>query len=236
VTTPRDIAVDTETEGLAFYDRAFCMTVSWRGPNSQLLDHYIELADFDGRSHAREILLGSLRWIFHHSKFDIQKLILAGVIGRHEVTPGRFEDTEALAHLDDEHRRKGLKSLSKELLGDTNEEEAELKAAMRKHKIKLEEGYHLLPREVLIPYAVADTNKTLRVHEYLEPRVRQHLDLWGLYLHEKEVTLTLLDMESRGLGVNLEYVNEQLQRLNREYIRLEGADRPYGGQADRDGM
>jgi DNA polymerase I-like protein with 3'-5' exonuclease and polymerase domains len=219
---PRDIACDTETEGLAFYDRAFCATFSWRNLQGEIEDHYVEFHEEDYRPIAREILLGSLRWLFHHAKFDLQKLILAEVIGRHEVTAGRIEDTEALAHLDNEHRVKRLKALSAELCGDDNHEEAELKVAMRQHKLKLADGYHLLPRDVLVPYAKADTNKTLRVFEVLEPRVRQHRDLWEMYEFEKDVTLTLLDMESRGLAVDTDYVNTTLNELSREYIRLEG--------------
>ncbi|MDE2098619.1 MAG: hypothetical protein KGL39_15300, partial [Patescibacteria group bacterium] len=160
---PSVIGVDTETEGVAFYDRAFCVTVAWKTTGGEYAAHYIELVDEDHSAVAREILLGSPTWVFHHAKFDLHKLLLAGVLGRHEIRTDRIEDTEALAHLDDEHRRKGLKYLARELLGDGTDEEAALKTAMRKAKLKLEEGYHLLPREVLIPYAKKDPVLTLRL-------------------------------------------------------------------------
>lgn len=221
---PRVIGVDTETEGVAFYDRAFCVTFAWAdaaGGSIPMESHYVEIVDEDHSEIAREILMGSATWVFHHAKFDLHKLLLAGIIGRHEIRADRFDDTEALAHLDDEHRRKGLKFLARELLGETTDEEAELKAAMRKAKLKLEEGYHLLPRDVLIPYAKKDPVFTLRVYGLLRPRVERFPDLWGLYLHEKEVSLTLLDMENRGLALDLDYVNEQLREFSSEVLRLE---------------
>lgn len=218
--TPIVIGVDTETEGVAYYDRAFCMTASWWS-GGQIVDHYIELVEEDHNDVARAILMGAPVWAFHNAKFDLQKLLLAGIIGRHEITVDRFEDTEALAHLEDSLRLKGLKFLSGELLGDSNEEEEKLKEAMRKAKIKLEEGYHLLPREVLIPYALADTNKTIRLWDYLEPRVRKYPELWELYQHEKKVTLTLLDIEARGVRLDVDYTKKMLGEFSSRIIELE---------------
>jgi DNA polymerase-1 len=217
---PEVIGVDTETEGVAFYDRAFCVTFAWPTPRG-FESHYIEIMDEDYSDVARIILMGTPKCVFHHAKFDLHKLLLAGIIGRHEIKADRFEDTEALAHLADEHQRKGLKYLAREYLGESTDEEKELKAAMRKAKLRLEEGYHLLPREVLIPYAKKDPELTLRLYSLFRPEVEKHSDLWGLYLHEKEVTLTLLDMERRGLRIDLDYVNGELGRLSSEVMSLE---------------
>lgn len=218
---PTHIGVDTETEGVGFYDPAFCVTLSWRQDGGDIVDHYIELAEEDHVSIAREILLGPSVWVFHNAKFDLQKLLLADIIRRHEITVDRFEDTEALAHLDDSLRLKGLKYLSQELFGDTNEEEDAVKLAMRKAGIKLEEGYHKAPRDVMIPYAMADTNKTVRLYEHFRPLVERYPDLWELYQHEKRVTLTLLDMESRGVRLDVDYTNRMLAEFSGRVIDLE---------------
>lgn len=217
---PTVIGVDTETEGTAYFDPAFCVTASWWS-GDEIVDHYIELSEVDRSDVAREILAGTPTWVFHNAKFDLQKLILHGIIGRHEVTVDRIEDTEALAHLEDNLRPKGLKSLSELLFGDTNEEEEAVKKAMAKAKIKLEEGYHLAPREVMVPYAKADTNKTVRLWDHLEPRVRAYPELWELYQHEKKVTLTLLDIEARGVGLDMDYVNEKLAEFSQQFLSLE---------------
>lgn len=257
---PQVIAVDTETEGVAFFDRAFCGTVAWRvpppvmeyigsgpGPKNVMLEnrtvvpygvykgatamaeagkieaHYIEFVDEDHTAALREIMLGTPTWAFHNSKFDLQKLILAGVIGRHQVWPTRLEDTEALAHLQVTERRKGLKFLGEHLLGRPNTEEEELKAHMAKHKIKLEDGYHLLPREVLIPYAVQDVVLTIEVYELLRPYIASFPELESLYADELEITLTLLDMEARGVRIDPGYVHEMLKHYSSEYVKVERA-------------
>lgn len=223
VHNPSVIGVDTETEGLAFYDPAFCVTFAWDADDGDYRSYYVELADEDHSDIAREILLGSDTWVFHHAKFDLHKLLLAGIIGRHEIKADRIEDTEALAHLDDEHRRKGLKPLAEELLGDDSatEEARVLNAAFRSSGLKKAEGYHLLPREVLIPYAKKDPVLTLQLYELLRPRVERYEDLWGLYLHEKEVSLTLLDMERRGLAIDHDYVNQMLKEYSATVLQLE---------------
>lgn len=255
---PQLIAVDTETEGTAFFDRAFCATVAWRRPVPQMAfigegpgpknvmqtngcvvpysvfkeakekageieAHYIEFADDDHRGTLSEMMLGTPQWIFHNSKFDLQKLILAEVIGRQHVTPARIEDTEALAHLQVTERRKGLKFLAELLLGIPNTEEAELKAEMKKHKLKLEEGYHLLPREVLVPYAIQDAVDTLLLYELIRPYIAAYPELEALYADELEITMTLLDMEARGVRVDPAYVSEQLKHYSSLYIKVERA-------------
>lgn len=217
---PIHVGFDTETEGVAYYDRAFCVTASWWS-GDKIVDHYIELVEEDHSDVARELLAGTPVWVFHNAKFDLQKLLLAGLTSRDQITTTRFEDTEALAHLDDSLRLKGLKYLAENVLGDSNEEEEALKVAMRKHKLKLEEGYHLLPRDVLIPYAVADTNKTVRLWDHFAPKVKQYPELWELYLHEKEVTLALLDIEARGLRLDVAYVNETLGDLSQKFLDAE---------------
>lgn len=218
---PDKVAVDTETEGVAFFDNAFCVTLTWRNKEGLLVNHYIELTEEDHAGVARSILLGTPSWLFHNAKFDLQKLILAGVLNREEVSEDRFEDTEALAHLDDENRRKGLKLLARTLLGEDTSEEVELKRAMRKHGFKLEDGYHMLPRECVIPYALKDTEFTYRLYELFLPLVNQYEDLWGLYEHEKAVCLTLLDMEAAGLRIDDDYVAEQLSEFSTLVLDLE---------------
>ena len=255
---PQTIAVDTETEGVAFFDRAFCGTVAWRKPAPQMAyigegpgpknvmqtngtvvpygvfkaskesageieSHYIEFVEEDHSNALRQIMLGTSLWVFHNSKFDLQKLILAGVVGRQHVSPHRIEDTEALAHLQVTERRKGLKFLAELLLGIPNTEEAELKEAMKKNKLKLEEGYHLLPREILIPYAVQDAVDTLLLYEHLRPYITSYSELEALYADEREITLILLDMEARGVRINPAYVSEQLKHYSSLYVKVERA-------------
>lgn len=217
---PDLVAVDCETPGTAFFDYPFAVTAAWLRADGEIEAHYFELGDADYRDPVREIMAGS-KWVFHNAKFDLQKMLLAEIIRRHEITPDRFHDTEALAHLQDADRIKKLKWLGENLLGIPNTEQEELKKEMRKHKLKLEDGFHLLPRDVLIPYAVQDVRLTILLYHHIVDDVLRWPELAALYQHELELTLVLLDMETRGLRLDLDYVNTTFAELSREYIAAE---------------
>jgi DNA polymerase I-like protein with 3'-5' exonuclease and polymerase domains len=217
---PDLVAVDTETPGVAFFDAPFAATIAWLRNDGEVEAHYFELADADYSGHVRAIM-AETQWVFHNAKFDLQKCLLAGILSRNEVTPDRFHDTEALAHLQDADRIKKLKWLGEHLLGIPNTEQEELKKAMRKHKLKLEDGYHLLPREVLIPYAVQDVVLTIKLFHHIYDDVMRWPELKALYHHEMELTLVLLDMEWRGMKLDLDYVDSTFEQLAKDYIVAE---------------
>jgi DNA polymerase I-like protein with 3'-5' exonuclease and polymerase domains len=254
---PQVISVDTETEGTAYFDRAFCAVVAWRRPEPTMVcigtgpgpknvrvgdmvlrysdykklkqegrvleKHYIEFGDEDHTPVLRRMLAETPTLVFHNAKFDMQKLILHGCLHRHELTPTMFEDTQTLAGLQWVERRKGLKYLAEVILGIPNTEEEELKAAMTEHGFKVDDGYHLLPRNVLIPYALQDAVDTILLYEVLRPYVGQHPELEELYLQDRKTTLALLDMEARGLVLDVEYVEKQIKALSKEFIQLEAS-------------
>lgn len=217
---PRTIAVDTETTGVAFFDEPFCVTVAWDDANGGTIPleaHYIELTP-ENHDIVDEMLSATESLVFHNAKFDLQKLILSGHLERSELRPEDIEDTEACAHLLDEHQLKGLKKLAKELLGEDAEETEEIKKARRAAKLKKADGYYLLPREVLIPYAVKDAEYTLRLYRLLKPQIEAIEDLHGLYRAEMELCLVLLDMEAKGMGVDLEYADKTAKEYNKQIL------------------
>lgn len=220
------LAVDTETTGVYFLDRAFCCTMAWREHTGALRSVYIELGQDHARSGQRAASLLTLhaeRWVFHNSKFDLQKLILGGVVGRSDVTPDRFEDTEGLYYIHDMHGRKALKYLARTLLGRETDEEEELAKVRRKLKKKKDDGYHVLPREAIIPYAIADAEMTLELYEYLLNLWSEKRDDedWAVYAREKRVTLTLLDMEAAGIGVDYDGLQAIFKTYNGMKLELE---------------
>ena len=221
------LAVDTETEGVAYYDRPFLVSAAWED-QSVAYD-----LDIPGESQkATDLLAAHDVWVMHNSKFDLAKLILGGIIRREDVTPERFEDTEALAHLLDEHRRKGLKPLTRELLGIETDEEEVLKKVRREMKLKKSDGYHILPRDVLIPYALKDAEFTLALYHKLRPQLDRFDDLAELYQMEKEVTLVLLDMEARGMALDMEYVDRTTKEYALQAVKTEMDIRDLTGDED----
>lgn len=160
--------------------------------------------------------------VFHNAKFDLQKLILAGVLTREGITPDRVNDTEALAHLIDEHQVKKLKPLAKKYLGLSTDEDEKLREAKKviakERGIKLGEvTYDMIPRETLIPYALKDAEYTLDLYSVLMPYVSRYPDLTQLYRDEMELTLVLLDIEAQTMKLNVDY--------------LETKAKEYAGQA-----
>lgn len=233
-TRPRIMAVDTETTGLSFDDKPFCVTVAWKSESGQIEGHYLELEQVewpeDARDLVRTMLDGTPHLVFHNAKFDMQKLLLLDLMlprGADE-----FEDTETLAHLIDEHQRLGLKSLTRELLGHETDEEEQLKAVRRKLKLRKEDGYHMLPRNVLLPYAVKDAEFTLELYYELVPHIAPYPDLIELYRLEKRLCITLGGMEARGMQVDVEYLKTTARDYASRALRAEVAIREMVGNPE----
>lgn len=226
---PDIIAVDTETRGLGFYDEPFAATLTWRRPDGSLKSGYIDLESGDLAwriTELRTVLMRTPAWVFHNAKFDLQKLKLIGAINDPMIERVDLHDTQTQYMLLDENRTKGLKDLAVRVLGydDTIEveiksgknkgqfksvpkEQHKLNAVRRKLGLKKDDGYHLLPREVLIPYALRDTEFTLQLHERLYPRLRAKSDpkLLQLYNDSMRLKRVLLRMEGDGFALDVPY-------------------------------
>ncbi len=116
---PTVVAFDTETHGLEYHDPAFCATFAWRRPDGSMAGHYLEFEElnpdqvFASQCLARSILEEAAVIVAHNWKFDAHKVdLLLNFQQWQEV-----HDTEAMAHLLDEHRLKGLKELAVAVLG-----------------------------------------------------------------------------------------------------------------------
>ena len=245
---PACVAVDTETSGLEFYDEPFCATLSWRAPDGALKHGYIDLEHEHGLEARRAMLGATLRrvptWVFHNAKFDLQKLLLIGAIYWSDVDRARLEDTQTLFHLLDENSPKGLKALAVSVLGVDDTIEVTVKSgknagttkrvpkeahilnrALRQFGLRKKDGYHLLPRHVLIPYAIKDTDFTLELYEVLRPALeRRDPALLGLYEREVKLKKVLLHMMESGLRLDLPYLeataSEYGQRAMEDWTRI----------------
>ena len=211
IVCPQVVAIDTETSGLEFHDFPFCATLSFRGPRG-IENHYIAL---EGEGEERRKALLSLcltlspTWLFHNAKFDLQKLVLAGVITMADVEQTRIEDTSIVFHLLNENEPKGLKHLAREVLKETTDEEETLAKVRRKLKLKKADGYFLIPREFIIPYALKDTEFTLRLYETARQRIEERGDgLERVYALELQVMRTLLRMESVGFKLDVDFLKQ----------------------------
>jgi DNA polymerase I-like protein with 3'-5' exonuclease and polymerase domains len=216
---PKVVAFDTECTGLEFHDTAFCATIAWYSPSEDILTgqpigiegHYFEFERIDCREAVSTILGHADVVVAHNFKFDAHKLEAEGITIRPDQ---RVDDTEAMAHLDDEHRPKGLKALAVSVLGyndviqvpgkaknpETGEQEDVLRDiprskweidkarewAKKHHGLDSVKsvGYDLLPRGTVVPYAILDAEWTLQLAQILYPRITRYDDLLELYMQE----------------------------------------------------
>lgn len=247
---PTTIAFDTETTGLEYHDTAFCGTVAWRSPAEDILrgqpigveGHYVEFERLGpgAKRLFRDILEHAEVIVAHNAKFDLHKVEAA--LGFRLRPDQVLHDTECMSHLDDEHRRKGLKALAVSVLGfddligipgkQKDKATGQMVDVVRmkpKSQVEIDKarewakkqnglrsiddvGYQMLPRGVLVPYAILDAEWTLNLAAELWPRVNRYPDLRALYDQEMELTRTAIyDMEKRGLRVRLDYVAEQVK-------------------------
>lgn len=157
--------------------------------------------------------------VYHNAKFDLQKLVLAGVVSRDRLSAERIIDTECLAQLLDEHREKKLKTLARDLLGLTTNEAATIAKVKRGLKLTKLDGYDKLPRHVLVPYALKDAEFTLRLFWHLWPLVQKDEKLATLFQSEMRLLLVMLDVERAGVKLDLEYLARTTKETRTELLR-----------------
>lgn len=227
------VAVDTETTGLGYYDEPFSGQVTFPGRNGVgMISGYFELSDPRAYSAMTEILGATPTWVFHNAKFDLQKLLLAGIIDEQSLEEHDIHDTQTMYALLDENGRKGLKDLAVRILGyddtvrvpysdkrkkefpevarEVSREKYLLDKAFRQMGLKKEDGYHLLPREVVVPYSIKDTEFTLALYQKLWPQIQEKDEaLQQLYRSEIELQLVLLRMEADGFRLDVPYVEDK---------------------------
>ena len=215
------LAIDTETTGVGWSDEAFMISIAYYAGTSRTLVSYV----YDKRDNAYwnkylEEVLGYLkaadRIIMHNAKFDIQKLCRLGFPIR--LFAEKFEDTQAIAHLIDEHQSTGLKYLAKKYLGESTDEDEVLKVYRRKNKLKKEDGYEPIPNHILAPYAAKDAEFTLQLYNMLYYRMAPELQ--PLYEMEKQLTLALLRIEAQGMAVDTQYITNKRKEYGDRIYKL----------------
>jgi DNA polymerase-1 len=212
------IAIDTETTGVGWHDEAFMVSLAYTNVDGGITSYVWDKRETAHWDYALEeidyYLIGADKIIMHNAKFDIQKLCRLGFPT--SLFADKFEDTQAIAHLIDEHQSTSLKYLARTILKEETDEDEVLKVWRRKNKLKKEDGYEPIPNEILAPYAAKDAEFTLRLYESLWPRLPK--DLHPLYQIEKDLTLALLRIEAQGMSVDQKYIT---------YKRKEYGDRIY---------
>lgn len=215
------MALDTETTGVWWRDTAFCFTAAWEGES-----HFIDLEALEDSQHKDAVLnvLKNVKFlIFHNAKFDIEKMIAAGLLNRADLTPIRIHDTQTQAHLLDEHRSKRLKDLARTELGLDTDEDEKLKEIRQELGLKKEDGYDPIYRarpDILIPYALKDAEFTYALWVKFQKQLeRKGEALVNKYDKERALLLVIIDIETAGMKVDIPYVEEQIKSYGTRIIQ-----------------
>lgn len=133
--------------------------------------------------------------IFHNAKHDLVALHTLGI-----DYPGKFYDSLLLCHLLNETYPydKSLEQCSKHYLGD---EESKDDTLVRTYAGVVQGQWHLIPAELMGPYAIHDAVLALRLTEVVLPRLLNELPV-AYWEHKQEFVRCVIKMESYGVRVD----------------------------------
>lgn len=216
------ISIDTETEGLSYDDVIVGVCLSTKPGTGYYVP--VRHEQYEGLPYPNQLppryvfdrlrpVLESTSCVAHNLKFDDKMLQKEGIFCQW------LADTLAIAKLFGNFASNGLKFLVKELLGHVM---ADLDSLFpRKGNRKAVIAPKILSPEEICHYAVEDANWTLQLYLYF-------LKKWpGLHTKSNlfKVEMSLLpavgEMESFGLPVNKQFLQEQGERAREIIQRLE---------------
>lgn len=212
---PDEFSLDTETTGSTWDDSAFMVSYAWE--SDELRSGYIDLRDHASLwiQMLSYIQLVDPNLIFHNAKFDLHML------GFYPKSPKKFDDTCLMIYLLDEHHAKGLKKAAEIILGETTDEATILKEEKKKLKLKTADGYHLLPVDVVAPYAKKDAEFTFQLYTKLSNALEKVPTVKTVYLLEKQLILDVCDIEKQGLAIDEDYIKNKIRTLGDRVVKIE---------------
>ena len=194
------IALDTETTGFHWWEdkiRLVQVGDARRGWSMQW-DRWSGLIELMLNDHRGRIVM-------HNFKFDTHFLRSHGV----KPPVARIDDSRTMAHLIDPNRRTGLKPLSDELLGPKmSAGQHELHRMMEIHKW----DWRTVPFDFPMywQYAALDTVLTARITDAMADDLKPYHSLYDM---EMAAQIAVMDMEERGVRLDLEYTTSKAAEL-----------------------
>jgi DNA polymerase-1 len=133
----------------------------------------------------------------HHAKYDLEVLHRYGM----EIGGLAFDSMIAAFVLDSSVRAFGLKDLAWGILG-VEMSPIEVLIGKGKKQISLADA----PLQDVANYAAADADVTFRLHEKLEPRLKEQEGLWKLFAEvEMPCVPVLAHMEEIGIAIDVDH-------------------------------
>jgi len=213
-----EMAWDTETSGLHFFrDRVGCFTCSFDGKKGYYIDW--EIVDYNELN----LLLSNKIQIFQNGKFDVKAVSKYGLTNAHI-----HHDTLTLAHMLNEMRFNGLKSLAYHYT-PYGGYDRELDEYMDRYD---PENYLDIPMPILRKYATMDPVVTMLVYKKLIKQMDDidrrfpptHENGWTLRKLYETVKIPALNkfvqIELRGVYVDMEVWDRNAKILQDKIVLL----------------
>lgn len=206
---------DIETHGNPRTGRILCLGVCWNQPKGtdQEVGRVLIFPE-DMIPHTKPLLEHPYpKWIWQGGKYDMEWLWLRGIKARLD------HDTMMLHYaLVEQTGTHGLDKMSVLYLGDEP-----YKHVVRDYsKGKKKEGFGNVPEEVLYPYLAKDVDRMVRLFHIFYPQVMADEGLKKLYYRLLlPANRFLVKVQSRGMLVNLEELEKEDVRLQKEINELE---------------
>ena len=196
------LACDTETTGLNWWTPNFLRLVQFGDLSTGWV---IPWRGWGGL--AKEALKrynGPL--VFHNAKFDIKGLETSGV----PVKRDKLHDTRSMYHLLDPAHNTGLKELGVRFVdGNADAGQSALKRGMTQNKWT----WATVPEDFPPYWIYSALDPVLTAHLYQQGKPQMIGDLGNVYELEVAVLQILDDIERKGARVDVEYCEEQRDRL-----------------------
>lgn len=224
------ISCDSETTGLQWWmSETFGLSFAWQ-EDEQIRSIYVDIREERERRWAKHQIKNARKIVNHNIKFDYHCWRELGIT----VDPRKIECTMIREALINEHRYSyGLDAIAKERVGRGKEEIWGKLAAMFGGKPTKDVqilNLHLAPPALVEEYACPDAELALLVWESQNKDLSDQ-ELWPIHKVEHELLEVVIDMECRGVRVDLERarilskdLREWIIRDQRELNRLVGME------------
>lgn len=203
-------AVDFETTGLNWLtDKAYMVSVAT--PDNK--QWWVDLEkDPEGLRWAQTEIPKIKKPIFHNVKFDLHFGREKGI----HIDPAKAHCTIVRMALLNEHLRQyDLDFLGTKFLGEGKvgiiEKLAEMFGGRATKNVQMKNLYHA-PRPFAGKYANGDTKLTLKLFEWQEPQLVAE-ELESVYQLERDLFPVLLDLEHRGVRVDIERAEKAVEAM-----------------------
>ncbi len=217
------IALDTETEEFSKEKtHSFDLALDGLGVYGEKVKAYIPVKFLDEKF---QEVLDKCEIIFHNYKFDGVILQKQG----YDISKMKYHDTLIMSWLLNENRNKhGLKYLAESVLKVKPEKIVEFRDVSKRPVL---EEYGLFPDEYkkdkkeweknLGKYCIDDCKYTYRLFKRFKPKLEKD-GIWKVYEKvELPIISLLIKMETRGIGIDTEYLNGIGEEMERDVIALQ---------------